>query len=160
AVGGRMQVQALPDPVARLQRGRAGHLVEVQREAVRQHRDVDRLADLLGQPLADRTALLHQVEPGRRRPGQPQDADAQAVLAAVYVLGDQAAVFQRGHQPERGGLVHAQLDGDLGDPGLTLAGQDFEHGDGAVYRLHRRCLAPAVAHRATVWRTWQQLWSA
>ena len=74
AVAGRVQGDVLADPVVRLERGRAGDLVEVERGRLGQDRDVDRLAGVGGQPLADRPSLLHDVEPGGGGAGQPEQA--------------------------------------------------------------------------------------
>ena len=52
--------------------------------------------------------LLHHVEPGGRGAGEPEQADAEAVLPAVLGLLDQAVALQRGDQPERRGLVHVE----------------------------------------------------
>ena len=89
-----------------------------------------------GQPAADRTGLLHDVQPGGRRAGQAQHAHAEAVLAAVLGLLDQPALLEGRDQPERGALVHADLAGDRGDAGLAGAGQDVEDGQRPLDRLH------------------------
>jgi hypothetical protein len=142
-----------------LQRGGSRHLVEVQGCAVGQHGDVDRLTGDDRQPSTDRAALLDQVEARRRCPGQPQNADTEAVLAPLGVLLDQVAGLQGGDQPECRRLVHADLDGDVGDPHLALAGQDLQHRHGPVDRLDRGGLRAAgsgplvgraVAHGGTL----------
>ena len=53
-------------------------------------------------------------------------------------------------QPERRALVHPELDGDLGDPGLAEPGQDAQDGERPVDRLDAGCrrLAVGVAHSA------------
>ena len=137
AVGGGVQRDVLADPVVRLERGRAGDLVEVERGAVGEHRDVDRLPGVGRELAADRPRLLDHVEAGGRRAGEPQHPDAEAVLAALLVLLDQAVGLQRGDQPERRALVHAELDGDLGDPRLAEPGQDLQDREGPVDRLDR-----------------------
>src|SRR4051812_26789767 len=84
--GWRVERYVLADQVVRLERGGAGDLVEVQRRALREHRDVDRLARLLREPATDRARFLDDVEPGGRGAGEPEQADAEAVLAAVLGL--------------------------------------------------------------------------
>ena len=121
AVAGRVQRDVLADPVVGLQRRGAGDLVEVERGAVGEHGDVDRLAGVGGELAADRARLLHEVEPGRGGAGEPEDADAEPVLAAVARLLDEPVRLERRHQPERRALVDAELAGDLGDPGLADA---------------------------------------
>jgi hypothetical protein len=72
AVGGGVQRDALPSPVMRRQRGRARHLVQVERVPARQDGQVDGLAHLLGQGPADRPAFLGEIQPAPGGPGQPQ----------------------------------------------------------------------------------------
>ena len=81
AVAGGVQRDVLADPVVRLERRRAGDLVEVERRALREHGDVDGLAGVGGELAADRPGLLDHVEPRAGRAGQPEHADAEAVLA-------------------------------------------------------------------------------
>jgi hypothetical protein len=57
-------------------------------------------------------------------------------VAAPAELLDQTARFQHADQTGRGGLVHAELAGDLGDAHLAVAGQQFQHGHRPVDRLH------------------------
>ena len=77
--------------------------------------------------------------------------DAEAVLAALLVLLDHAVRLERGDQPERGALVHAELAGDLGDAGLAEPGQDAQDGERPVDRLDRcRSLAACRSPWATV----------
>ena len=130
-----MQGGELADPVVRGDRRRAAHLVEVHRVVGPQHGDVDGLADLLGQPPAHRAALLDEVHPGGHPAREPDDAEAEAVLAAVLGLLHQATGLQRAEQPERGRLVDADLRGDLAHPGLTALGKDLQNADGPVHRL-------------------------
>ena len=155
-----MQRDVLAHPVVRLERGLAGDLVQVERRAVREHRDVDRLPRVGRELAADRAGLLHHVEPGGGGPGQPEHADAEAVLAAVLVLLDHAVRLQRRHQPERGALVHAQLAGDLGDAGLPQPCEDAQDGQCPVDGLDARSglggrgggvrHSPTVAHLCCV----------
>ena len=115
------------------------------------HCDVDGFAELRGELFADRPGLLGDVQTSRHRAGQPQDAEAEAVLAALLGLLDQFAVLERGKQPERGRLMHADIGGDLADAGLTPLGQDFQHAHSAVDRLHTAgALTSRVAHDATI----------
>ena len=88
-----------------------------------------------GQLLAERAGLLDHVEPGGGGAGQPQQADAEAVLAAALDLLDEAVRLQGGDQPERRALVHPELGGDLGDAGLAGAGEDLQDRQRPVDRL-------------------------
>ena len=100
---------------------------------------------------ADRPGLLGDVQLAGHRAGQPQDAEAEPVFSAVLGLLDQFALLQRGEQPERRRLVHADVGGDLADAGFTALGQDLQHADGAVDRLHTPgALTSRVAHNATI----------
>jgi len=58
------------------------------------------------------------------------------VFSAILGLFDEFAFLERGEQSERRRLVHADVRGHLADAGLTTLGQDFQHADGAVDRLH------------------------
>lgn len=136
AAGGGVQRGQLSDPVVRADGSRSTYLVEVDRVILLQHGDVDGFADLLGEPLADRAALLGDVDASRDRTGQPYDAEAEAVLAALARLLHQAARLQGAEQSERGGLVHLDLGRHLADPCLATLGQDLQDADGAVDRLH------------------------
>ncbi len=136
--GRGVQGRALADPVVRGQRRGTEHLVDVDRVVAVEDRHVDRLRDLGRQPLADRTALLGDVHPHRRGPGQPDQAEAEAVFAALARLFDQTAHLQRRDQAERRRLVHSELGGELGDAGLAAAGEDLQDGHRAVDGLHRR----------------------
>ena len=131
-----MQRRQLTDPVVRADRTRPARLVEVDDEMRPPHRDVDGFAELRGELFADRPGLLGDVQSPGHRAGQPQDAEAEAVLAALLGLLDQFAFLERGEQPERRRLVHADVRGDLADTGLTALGQDLQHAHGAVDRLH------------------------
>ncbi len=71
----------------------------------------------------------------RRGTGQPEQAHAQAVLAAVLGLLDEPRALEGRDQPERGALVDAELGGDLGDPGLAGAGQHLHDRHRPVDRL-------------------------
>ena len=86
--------------------------------------------------LADRAALLGDVDASRDRAGQPYDAEAEPVLAALARLLHQAARLQGAEQAERGGLVNVDLGRHLADACLAAAGQDLQDADGAVDRLH------------------------
>lgn len=136
AAGGGVQRGAPAEPVLRRHRGGAAGLHDVDRRVVVQHRDVRRLAQFVGEFAADGYALLRDVQPHRRRPREAQHARPQVVLAALLLLGHQAAVLQDAEQPERGGLVHVQFVGDLGDARLAEAGEDLQHAHGTVHRLH------------------------
>lgn len=90
-------------------------------------------------------------------PAKADEAETEAVLAALACLFHQAAHLQGAEQPERGGLVDIDLGGHLADPGLAAPGQDLQHGDGAVDGLHptgrRSCrfgICMVVAHNATI----------
>ena len=122
-----------------------------------QHGDVDRLADPLRQFLADRAALLGDVDPAGDRAGQPHDPEAEPVLAALGRLLHQTACLQRAEQAERGRLVDVDLAGHLTDARLAALGEDLQDADGTVDGLHpvhrgSRCFAVCrvVAHGATI----------
>ena len=85
----------------RLQRRRPGDLVHVEGRAVGEDSEVDGLTGALGKGSADCAALLHEVEPRGRGAGQPEDARAEPVLAAVGVLLDQLAALEGGDEAER-----------------------------------------------------------
>ena len=125
-----------PTQLCARDRGGTPHLVDVDRVVRTTHRDVDGLAELRGQSFADRPGLLGDVQPAGDRTGQPQDAEAEPVLAAVLGLLDQFAVLECAEQPEGGRLVHADVGGHFADAGLTALGEDLQHADGAVDRLH------------------------
>src|SRR5262249_17487580 len=91
-----------------------------------------------------------QVQLRRGGAGQPDDAEAEPVLAPVGGLLHQVAALQHGQQPERRRLVYAQFAGHLGDPGLAAPGQDLQHGDRTVDRLYGSRLARNVAHGETI----------
>ena len=95
-------------------------------------------------PLQIGPRLLHDVEPGGGGAGQPEQADAEAVLAAVGGLLDQPVPLEGADQPEGGALVHAELGRHLGDPDLAAPGQDLEDGDRPIDGLD----APAVASQS------------
>ena len=94
-----MKWRELTDPVVAADRRRPPCLVDVDRIMRSQHRDVDRLAHLDGEPLADLAALLGDVEPTRHRIGQPQDAEPEPILAPLMRLLDQLVFLESGEQP-------------------------------------------------------------
>ena len=96
-------------------------------------------------PLADRPGLLHDVEPSRGGAGQPEEPDAQAVLAAVGGLLDEPVGLERADQAEGGALVHPELGRHLGDPDLAAPGQHLEDGDGPIDRLDAAAVGPQTA---------------
>jgi hypothetical protein len=146
-----VQRRQLADPVVRGDRARPARLVDVDDVVRAPHRDVDGFADLRGELLAQRAGLMRDVQLAGHRAGQPKDAEAQPVLAAFLGLLDQFAFFERGEQSERRRLVHTDVRGDLADAGFASLGQDFQHADGAVDRLHASsALSPLVAHSATI----------
>ena len=116
-----------------------------------QRGQVDRLAGLGGEVLAQRPRLLDHVEAGAGRAGEAQQAHAEAVLAASLDLLDEAVLLERGDQPERRTLVHRERRRDLGDAALAGAREDLEDGQGPVDRLDPGGgLDGSVAHGATV----------
>lgn len=131
-----MQRGQLADPVVRGDGPGAAHLVEVDRVVLLHDGDVDRLADLLGETLTDGAALLGDVDASGHRTGQADDAEAEAVLAALTRLFHQTARLQGAEQTKRGGLVHVDFGGHFADARLAALGEDFEDADGAVHRLH------------------------
>ena len=146
-----MQRRQLTDPVVRGDRTRPARLVDVDDEMRSSHRDVDGFAELRGQLFADRAGLLGDVQLAGHRTGQPQDAEAESVFSAVLGLLDEFAFLERGEQPERRRLMHADVRSDLADPGFTALSQDLQHADGTVDRLHTpSALTSRVAHNATI----------
>ena len=139
AVAGGVQRDVLADPVVRLQGRGAGDLVEVERGGLGADGDVDRLSGVGGELPADRSGLGHQVQARGGGAGQAQVADAEPVTAAVAVLLDEAVRLEGRQQPERRGLVDAELARDLGDAGLAVTGEQLEDGQRAVHRLHGGC---------------------
>lgn len=136
----RVQGRELAHPVVRGDGGGPAHLVEVDRVVRPQDGDVHRLADLLGESAADGpAALCHihpHVHPHGDAVGEADEAEAEAILAAVLGLLDQPARLQRAEQAERGRLVHLDLGRELGDPGLPAPGEDLHDADRPVHGLH------------------------
>ena len=133
-----MQRGAPADPVLGGHRGGAELLGDVDRGLPVGHREVHRLPHQLGERLARGLAEPGEVHPPGGRGGQPDDAEAQRVLAAVAELFEQAPALQGGHEPRGGGLVDTQFLGDLGDAGLATGSEDFsKDGDGPVHPLDR-----------------------
>ena len=131
AVGGRVQRDALADPVVRLEGGGAGDLVHVERGAVGEHGEVDGLPGVLGELAGDAAALLHQVEPRRwwrrraggcrcrggtcrgRRPARPgRAARGRRPAGMLWTCGRRARGRSRSPRPRRCGP---------GSPGWTSA---------------------------------------
>ena len=110
-----MQRDVLADPVVRLQCGRSGHLVEVERAAAGQAGEVDRLAGRGGELLAQRAGFLDHVEAGTGGAGEPEKADAEAVLATSLDLLDEAVLLEGGDEAEGRALVYVEGGRDLGD---------------------------------------------
>jgi hypothetical protein len=151
AARGGVQRRQLTDPVVRGDRTRPARLVDVDDEMRPPHGDVDGFAELRGELFAACTGLLGDVQLAGHGAGQPQDAEAEAVLSAVLGLLDEFAFLERREQPERRRLVHADVGGDLADAGFTTLGQDLQHADGAVDRLHAHgSVTSRVAHNATI----------
>ena len=100
-----------------------------------------------------------QVERPLGALGEADDDEAEAVLAGLVVLLDQAALLERGEQPRRGRLVQAEPAGELGHAGLALALAEGEQerrraidrADRVAVEDHRRPARSAgarVRHRA------------
>ena len=81
-------------------------------------------------------ASWHDVEACGGGSGEAEDAQAQAVFAAMLVLFDEAAGLERGDDSGGGRFVHAEFGGDVGDAGEAGAGDDLQDRDRAVDRLH------------------------
>ena len=141
-----MQRGAPADPVLGGHRRRAELLGDVDGRLAVGHREVHRLAHQLGEGLAGGLAEPGEVHPARRRGGEPDDAEAQRVLAPLAELFEQAPALQGGHQPRRRGLVDPQLLGDLGDAGLATRSEDLQDGDGPVHRLDRGTVTVRFRH--------------
>ena len=110
-----MQRCQLTDPVVRADRARPASLVEVDDEMRTPHRDVDGFAELRGELFADRPACWVTS----RRPGTAL-ASRRMPKPRRYLprsgLLDQFAVLERGKQPERRRLMHADIGRDLATP--------------------------------------------
>ncbi len=89
-----MQWGELTDPVVRDDRAGSARLVEVDHVMRSPHRDIDRFAEICSESFAHRSALLGEVQATEYRIGQPQNAEAEAVLAAVLRLLDQFAILE------------------------------------------------------------------
>ena len=131
-----MQGRQFTDPVVCGDRTRPARLIDVDDEVGPPHRDVDGFADLRSELFAHGTGLVGDIQLAGHRVGQPQDAEAQPVLSTVLSLFDEFALLEGGEQSERRRLVHADVRGDLGDAGFATLGENFQHADGAVDRLH------------------------
>ena len=131
-----MQRRQLADPVVRGDRARPARLVDLTTKCDRRTAMLTVSPSCAASCSQTGRGLLGDVEPAGHRAGQPQDAETEAVLAALLGLLNQFAFLERGEQPERRRLVHADVRGDLADAGLTTLGQDLQHADGAVNRLH------------------------
>ena len=144
-----MKRRQLADPVVAADRRRPSSLVDVDHIMRPQHRDVDRLAHLDGQPLADLAALLGDVELSGHRIGQPKDAEPEPVFSPLMRLLDQLVLLERGEQPRHRGLVHADVGREVCHPGFTEASEDLQDGNRAVNRLHTPAagVGAPVAHR-------------
>ena len=144
-----MQGGQLADPVVAADRSGPAGLIDVDDVVRSQHGDVDGLPQLDREALADLPALLRDVELTRHRVGEAEQAEAEAILSALVGLFDQLVILQRRQETRDRGLVHADLGRELGDADLTEAGQDLEHGHGAVDGLHTSARVGApVAHRS------------
>jgi hypothetical protein len=128
--------RALPDPGVQGDGRRTAHLADVDDPVPVEDREVHRLADVGGQRLAGPAALVREVTLHGERAGQAHDAEPEPVLAAVGELLDEPAALQHGHQPRGRRLVHAELAGDLGDAGDPARGEDLQHRQRPVDRLH------------------------
>ena len=93
---------------------------------VGEHREVDGLAGVGGELAADRAGLLHDVEPRGGRAGEPQQADAEAVLPAVLGLLDEVVRLERGDQPERRALVDSSSAAISVTPASPEPGEDLQ----------------------------------
>ena len=147
----RVQRRQFTDPVVRGDGTRPPRLVDVDDEVRAPHGDVDGFADPRSELFADRTGLMGDIQLAGHRAGQAQNAEAQPVLSAILSLFDEFAFLEGREQSERRRLVHADVRGDLADTGFATLGQDFQHADRAVDRLHTaRALTALVAHSATI----------
>ena len=82
--------------------------------------EAGRLVGQPGEPLQLRHRDAAQVERPLGPLGEPDDDQAEPVLAGLLVLFDEAALLERGEQPGRRRLVEPEPSGKLRDPGLAL----------------------------------------
>ena len=132
ATGRRVRRRALADPVVHGDGGRASNFADVDDPVAVQDGHVHRLPDVRGQRLTGLAALVREVALDGQGACQPYDAEAEAVLAPVGQLLDQATGLQHCDQPGSSGLVHAELERDLGDARHPTLRQDLQDRDGAV----------------------------
>ena len=100
-----------------------------------EHAEARGLARGAGEPVE----LGHRDRPQVERPlgalGEPDDDEAEPVLAALLVLFDEAALLERRQQPRRRGLVQAETARQLRHAGLPVAvPQGQQQGRGPVDR--------------------------
>ncbi len=130
--------QLCPTQVRRAISGRADRLGDVDDAVPIEDRHVRGLTEIGGKRVARGLALLHEVESGVRRPGQPGDREPQPVVAPIGDLFDEASGLQYRDEPGDGRLVHAEFGGDLGDARLPERREDLHHEQCPIHRLHRR----------------------
>ena len=116
-------------------------LRHVHRSLAVDHRQVDRLAGLAGEPL-DRRPSLDQFAARDRQRAEPDQPGAEPV--AIAGAGEKPRICQRGRQARRRALVDAERTGELGHAELLLrALEGLKQLESAVDGLH------SVAHSAT-----------
>lgn len=161
AVRRRVEGDPLADPVVAGVRAATGDLLDVERGAGGEDRDVDRLVGLPREAAADGPRLVDEVESRVGRAGEPQDAGPEAVLAPLGDLLDEVSVLECGDEPTRGALVDVEVAGQGGYSESAVLGEQLEDRHRAIYRLDRRfalvphhatirCLCPERARAATL----------
>ena len=108
-------------PVADGDEVRAVDLGDRQHRVALEDPEAGRLVGQAGEPLELGQRDAAQVERPLGPLGEADDDEAEAVLAGLVVLFDEAALLERGEQPRGGRLVQPEAACELGHPGLALA---------------------------------------
>ena len=116
AARGGMQWRELADPVVGADRRRAPCLIDVHRVMRTQHRNVDGLPDVRGEPLAYLAPLLGDVEATRDGIGQAQDAERRVDTCRDPETARPTRVPRENRATGSRRLVYADVGGDSMTP--------------------------------------------
>ena len=130
-----MQRRAAPDPAHAHDRARARDLVDVDDRVAGEHAEVHRLARPLGEVLQDRVGGPDEVETRHRRPGQPDETEAEAVLLGHRIAFDETSFGERGDQSRGRGLVDVEEPSELGHAERARLGDQLQRADRPRDRL-------------------------
>jgi hypothetical protein len=125
-VGRAVQRGPAADPTDRHDRARAGHLIDVHDGIARQHTEVHRLADAIGELLEDRVRGPNQIQARHRRTRQADQAESQPELPRGGVPLDQTGFGERRDQAGGGRLVHVQPPPELAHAQFPVLGDQLE----------------------------------